>query len=70
MILNDYIKTLSELEIPKVIKKIKVTSEFYNILRSLFDREVLYGISSPLKTFQGIPIEIDDTIANDYELVY
>ena len=52
------------------VKKIKVTSQFYNILRSLFDREVLYGISFPPETYAGIPIEIDDTITNDYELVY
>lgn len=71
MILNDYIKALSELEIPKVIKKVKVTSKFYNILRNLFEREVLYDISSPPETFQGIPIEIDDTIENEYyKLVY
>ena len=66
-----YAKMLPELEILKVIKKIKVTSRFYNMLRNLFDRKVLYGISSPLETFQGIPIEIDDTIENEYyELVY
>ena len=53
-----------------IVKKIKVTTSFYNILRSLFDREVLYGISSPPETYAGIPIEIDDTIVNDYELVY
>ena len=53
-----------------IVKKIKVTSQFYNLLRSLFDREVLYGISSPPETYAGIPIEIDDTIVNDYELVY
>ena len=53
-----------------IVKKIKVTSQFYNILRSLFDREVLYGISTPPETYAGIPIEIDDTIVNDYELVY
>ena len=58
---------MSELNI---VKKIKVTSQFYNILRSLFDREVLYGISSPPTTYAGIPIEIDDAITNDYELVY
>ena len=52
------------------VKKIKVTSQFYHILRSLFDREVLYGILSSPETFAGIPIEIDDTIENDYELVY
>lgn len=70
MNINDYIKTLSELEIPKIIKKVKVSSQFYNVIRSLFDRETLYGISSPPETFQGIPIEIDDTIESDYELVY
>ena len=53
-----------------IVKKIKVTSQFYNILRSLFDREVLFGISSPPETFRGIPLEIDDTIINDYELIY
>ena len=52
------------------VKKIKVTSQFYHILRSLFDREVLYGISSPPETYCGTPIEIDDTIVHDYELVY
>ena len=60
-------KDMSKLNI---VKKIKVTSQFYNILRSLFDREVFYGISSPPETWTGIPIEIDDTITNDYELVY
>lgn len=64
-----YAKMLPELEIPKVIKKIKVTSGFYNMLRNLFGREVLYGISFPAETFRGIPIEIDDDIENDYELV-
>ena len=53
-----------------IVKKIKVTTSFYNLLRSLFDREVLFGISSPPETYAGIPIEIDDTIVNDYELVY
>ena len=53
-----------------IVKKVKVTSQFYNILRSLFDREVLYGISTPPETYSGIPIEIDDTIVSDYELVY
>ena len=53
-----------------IVKKIKVTTSFYNLLRSLFDREVLYGISSLPETYAGIPIEIDDTIVNDYELVY
>ena len=60
-------RDMSELNI---VKKIKVTSQFYNILRSLFDREVLFGISSPPETCCGIPIEIDDTIENYYELVY
>ena len=60
-------KDMSKLNI---VKKIKVTSQFYHILRSLFDREVLYGISSPPETYAGIPIEVDDTIVHDYELVY
>ena len=53
-----------------IVKKIKVTTSFYNLLRSLFDREVLYGISSPPETYAGIPIEIDDTMVHNYELVY
>ena len=53
-----------------IVKKVKVTSQFYNLLRSLFDREILYGISSPPETCYGIPIEIDDTIMKDYEFVY
>ena len=53
-----------------IVKKIKVTTSFYNLLRSLFDRETLFGISSPPETYAGIPIEIDDTIVNDYELIY
>ena len=53
-----------------IVKKVKVTTSFYNLLRNLFSREVLYGISSPPETYTGIPIEIDDTIENDYELVY
>lgn len=60
-------RDMSELNI---VKKIKVTPEFYSILRSLFDREVLYGIPSPPTTYAGIPIEIDDTIVHDYEFVY
>lgn len=61
---------VSDLKKLNIVKKIKVTSQFYHILRSLFDREVLFGISSPPETYAGIPIEIDDTIVNDYELVY
>ena len=66
-----YIENMvSDMKKFNIVKKIKVTSQFYNILRSLFDREVLYGISSPPTTCVGIPIEIDDTIVHDYELVY
>ena len=53
-----------------IVKKIKVTSQFYNILRSIYDIEVWCGVSSPPETYAGIPIEIDDTILHDYELVY
>lgn len=53
-----------------IAKKIKVSPEFYSLLRRLFDREVLFGISSSPETCAGIPIEIDDTIVHDYELVY
>ena len=54
-------------------KKIKITSEFYEYLavvcqttfESASNRAGVYG------QFTGIPIEIDDTIENEYyELVY
>lgn len=71
MITAAYLKQMTaDVKKLNIVKKIKVTSQFYNILRSLFDREVLYGISSPPETYAGIPIEIDDTIVHDYELVY
>lgn len=71
MITAAYLKQMTaDMKKLNIVKKIKVTSQFYNLLRSLFDREALYGISSPFETCYGIPIEIDDTIENDYELVY
>ena len=71
MITAAYIEQMvTDMKKLNVVKKIKVTSQFYHILKSLFDREVLFGISSPIETCVGIPIEIDDTIEKDYELVY
>ena len=66
-----YLKNMvTDMKKLNIVKKIKVTTSFYNLLRSLFDREVLYGVSSPPETCCGIPIEIDDTIVHDYELLY
>ena len=56
------------------LKKIKVTYNFYQYLVAKCNEDVVlkkddffYGYRS---YFTGIPIEIDDTIENDYELVY
>ena len=72
--LNDYIKIISSLKIPKTIKKIKVSPKLYNLIRALFDREVIYGINFPPDTaamWRGIAIEVDcDKEDFAYEAVY
>ena len=60
----------NQMEHYRVLKKIKVTHAFYNMLRSACGRSVIYDMTPPLTTCFGIPVEIDDTIENDYELVY
>ena len=58
-----------------VPKKIKVTHNFYNYLAAKFTEDVICekddSPSGYNTHFTGIPIEIDDTIENEYyELVY
>ena len=59
-----------------VPKKIKVTHNFYDYLvAKCSEEEVIYEKDDTLKgyyaNFIGIPIEIDDTIENEYyKLVY
>ena len=59
---------------PNTLKKIKVTYDFYQYLVAKCNEDVvLKKDDSPrgyYSYFTGIPIEIDDTIENDYELVY
>lgn len=53
-------------------KKIKVTHEFYNILTASF-HHVCLDMDSPngiVANFVGIPVVIDDTIENEYELEF
>jgi hypothetical protein len=58
-----------------VPKKIKVTHNFYNYLAAKFTVDVIHEKDNPPRgyytNFTGIPVEIDDTIENEYyELVY
>lgn len=58
-----------------VPKKIKVTHNFYNYLVAKFTEDVIHEKDDSPRGynthFTGIPIEIDDTIENEYyELVY
>lgn len=66
---------LNSITLPRIPKKIKVKSFFYNWLAANFTDDINHtkddsprGYTSNLT---GIPIEIDDTIENEYyELVY
>ena len=58
-----------------VPKKIKVTHYFYNYLVAKFTEDVIHEKDDSSRgyysCFTGIPIEIDDTIENEYyELIY
>lgn len=59
---------------PNRLKKIKVTYNFYQYLAAKCNEKVIIEKddlpSGYYGYFTGIPIEIDDTIENDYELVY
>ena len=72
--IKDYIKMISEIEIPKTLKKIKVSPNLYNLLRHLFDEEFIYGVKFPPDVdamWRGIPIEVDcDKEDYAYEAVY
>ena len=54
----------------KLPKKLKVTSEFATYLDSIAPPLVYDQNDGMVGMFTGIPIEIDDTIENEYELVY
>ena len=50
--------------------KIKVTSDIYNRLAALYTHELICSRQDEGKLIFSIPVEIDNTIANHYELVY
>lgn len=61
--------------IDKPVTKIKMKEEFYSKLIVEIQKD--YGIVEvldvnyqPINTLNGLKIEIDDTIKNDYELTY
>lgn len=69
-------KLVFDIHQPRLIKKIKVTSQFYAYLAAHSTDYVVHTKydDSPrgyVSTYFGIPIEIDNTIYSDYyELVY
>jgi hypothetical protein len=74
MDLNSIAKMPSNLNIPPTLKKIQVSPELYNLIKTLFDREVTYGINFPPDVdamWRGTPIEVDrEKEGYDYEIVY
>lgn len=66
---------LASITLPHLPKKIKVKSFFYNWLAAHYTDDIIHTKDdSPrgyVSDWTGIPIEIDDTIENEYyELVY
>lgn len=66
---------LKSTTLPRLPKKIKVKSFFYNWLAANFTDDIICEKDDSLRGYTanwtGIPIEIDDTIENEYyELVY
>ena len=66
---------LSSITLPRILKKIKVKSFFYNWLAAHYTDDIVHTKDdSPrgyTSNWTGIPVEIDDTIENEYyELVY
>lgn len=66
---------LEQTTLPRLPKKIKVKSFFYNALVTKFTDDIICTKDdSPrgyTSSWTGIPIEIDNTIGNEYyELVY
>ena len=54
------------------LKEIKVTNEFYDYIINKYRVEIKLKDTSQgiVANFTGIPIVIDDTIDDDYELVF
>jgi hypothetical protein len=69
--LQDSIRMLSS---DPSVKKVKVSRDLFNLIRALFDREVIYRVAHSVDTahiFRGIDIEIDhDKEGFDYEIIY
>ena len=66
---------LKSITLPRLPKKIKVKSFFYNWLAAHYTDDIIHTKDDSSRGYTsdwtGIPIEIDDTIENEYyELVY
>ena len=66
---------LSSITLPRTPKKIKVKSFFYNWLTAHYTDDIIHTKDDSLREYTSnltcIPIEIDDTIENEYyELIY
>jgi hypothetical protein len=74
--MKQIIKTLLEADtLPRIPKKIKVKSFFYNWLAAHYTNDIVHTKDDSSRRYNsnwtGIPIEIDDTIENEYyEFVY
>ena len=54
----------------RIPTKIKITSDFYNYLAAQCAHKYICSRQEECSLICGIPFEIDNTIANHYELVY
>jgi hypothetical protein len=66
---------LASITLPRLPKKIKVKAFFYNWLSAHYTDDIIHTKDDSSRGYvsdwTGIPIEIDDTIENEYyELVY
>lgn len=66
-------KVLSEFQRPEMLAGIKVTTEFAHYLKQTvppFPKKPNRLTYSPVESFAGVPVEIDDDINGYYELVF
>lgn len=68
--MTQIIETLLEADnLPRVIKKIKVSPNMYQLLNSMREKDWIPSVD--VETIYGIPVEIDrDLFGYTYELVY
>lgn len=68
--MTQIIETLLEVDnLPRVIKKIKVSPNMYQLLNSMREKDWIPSVE--FETIYGVPVEIDrDLFGYTYELVY